>query len=355
MTTTMGDVARRAGVSVATVSRVLNGDYPVAEHTRERVHAAVRDLGYVANAHARALIKSTSGTVRVILHDVLDPYFAEIVKGIQQVADEHGLLVLICSSERDPAREIAYIEMLRGQRVDGVIVTTGYVDDDEFLSALHEQARGLRGQGSGLVFCGRYPVRAPAVVPDNAGGAFRITTHLLEAGHRRIAHLAGPARFSTTMDRLQGYSGALASFGVAVDPLLVANGDFSRDGTYDSCLRIIDSGADFTAIFAANDLMAIGALAALRDRGLEVPRDVSVVGFDDISIARDLTPPLTTVAVPMNEMGRRAMRLILEPPPPDELVVHLPTEVVIRGSVARVGDAADHDGPAHVAGPSSDR
>ncbi len=213
MTTTIGDVAKRAGVSAATVSRVLNGNYPVAEGTRGRVMDAVHDLGYVANAHARALIKSTSGTVGVILHDVADPYFAEIVRGIQQVADETGRLVVLCSSLRDPAREITYIELLRGQRVDAVILTSGFVEDDEFLMALHEQARGLLAQGSQLVVCGQYPVRAAAVVPDNAGGAFRITSHLLALGHRRIAHLAGPSRFSTTQERRRGYEAALSAYG----------------------------------------------------------------------------------------------------------------------------------------------
>ena len=345
MTATMSDVAKRARVSVATVSRVLNDNYPVATSTRGRVEAAVRDLGYVANAHARALIKATSGTVGVILHDISDPYFAEIVRGIQEVADEAGRLLVLCSSLRDPSREITYIEMLRGQRVDAVILTSGYVEDDEFVVALQEQARGLRAQGSRLVLCGQYPIRAPAVVPDNAGGAFRVTRELLEVGHMRIAHLAGPPRFSTTEDRLRGYQGALASFGLRPDEELIVTGDFSREGGHSACLKLIDSGARFSAIFAGNDIMAIGALAALRERGLEVPRDVSLVGFDDIPISRDLTPALTTVAVPMAEIGRRAMQLALYQPPPDDSVTRLPTELVRRSSVAPFR-GAELSGPA---------
>jgi LacI family transcriptional regulator len=340
MTSTISDVANRAGVSVATVSRVLNGNYPVAEPTRARVMVAVHDLGYIANAHARALIKSTSGTVGVILHDVSDPYFAEIVRGIQEVADRHGKLVVLCSSLRDPSREITYIELLRAQRVDAIILTSGYVEDDEFLAALHEQARGLRAQGGRLVLCGQYPVRAPAVIPDNAGGAFRITSHLLQLGHRRIAHLTGPPSFSTTDDRLRGYEGALASFGLTPDPDLVAAGDFSRDGAYASCLTLLNRGIAFSAMFAANDIMAIGALAAFRERGIEVPRDISLVGFDDIPISRDLTPPLTTVAVPMAEIGRRAMLLTLEPSPISEAPVRIPTEIVVRQSTLPVSAGA---------------
>jgi LacI family transcriptional regulator len=339
MTVTINDVARRAGVSVATVSRVLNGNYPVAEPTRLRVQEAAHDLGYVANAHARALIKSTSGTIGVILHDVSDPYFAEIVSGIQEVADQHGRLVLLCSSMRDPAREITYIELLRAERVDAVIIASGYVEEEDFLLALQEQARGLRAQGGRLVVCGLYPIRARAVVPDNAGGAFRITSHLLENGHRRIAHLSGPPSFSTTNERLNGYRGALSSFGVSPDPELIVAGDFSRDGAYERCLRLVDSGVQFSAIFAASDIMAIGALSALRDRGLSVPRDVSVVGFDDIPISRDLTPPLTTVAIPMAQMGRRAMELALDADAEPDLRENVPTTVVVRESVARIDSA----------------
>jgi LacI family transcriptional regulator len=237
---------------------------------------------------------------------------------------------------RDPAREITYIELLRAERVDAVIIASGYVQDDRFLVALQEQARGLRAQGGRLVVCGPYPIRAQALVPDNAGGAFRVTTHLLENGHREIAHLTGPALFSTTDERLSGYRGALSSFGVSVDPELVVTGDFSRDGAYRSCSRLIESGIRFSAVFAANDIMAIGALAALRDRGLEVPRDVSLVGFDDIPISRDLTPALTTVAIPMAQMGRRAMEIALDAQSEVSLRESVPATLVIRDSVAHV-------------------
>ena len=330
---TISDVARRAGVSEATVSRVINGNYPVAAATRDRVMAAVHDLGYVTNALARALTTSTTGTVGVILHDVADPYFAEIVHGINEVAEATGRLVVLGSSRRDPGREIAYIEMLRGQRVDAVILAGGYVENDEFLLALEEQARALRAQGSRLVLCGRYPIRADSVVPTNAEGAFELTTHLLAAGHRRIAHLTGPERLSTSRDRLDGYRGALAAFGLAFDADLVVNGDFSRDGGYTACRLLLEGRPPFTAVFAANDLMAAGALTALREAGRRVPEDVSLVGFDDLPLSRDLNPALTTMAVPMREMGRRSMELALAEPSADIELVSLPTALVRRASV----------------------
>jgi LacI family transcriptional regulator len=339
MTTRISDVASRAGVSNATVSRVLNGNYPVAADTRERVLAAVRDLGYVVNAHARALIVASTGTVGVIVHDVSDPYFAEIVRGVQEVADANERLLVICNSTRNPAREISYIEMLRSHRVDAVILAGGYIEDDDFLLALDQQARQLRVQGAGLVLCGHHAVRADAVVPDNSGGAYRVTGELLRAGHTRIAHLVGPPGFSTSLHRLHGYHRALETSGITPDPALESPGDFTRDGGYGACARLLASGVEFTALFAANDMMAIGALAALRKAGLSVPGDVSLVGFGDIPISQDLTPPLTTVRVPLVEMGRRAMELALSPADSDR-VLRLPTEVVRRESVATLASQA---------------
>jgi LacI family transcriptional regulator, galactose operon repressor len=328
------DVARRAGVSTATVSRVLNRNYPVSDAVRERVLEAVRDLGYVANAHARALLTSTSGTVGVILHDVSDPYFAEIVRGIQEVAAHENRLVVICNSLREPAREIKYIEMLRAHRVDAIIMAGGHILDDEYMMALREQALQLRAQGSRLVLCGRHPVRADAVVPDNTAGGSRLVRHLLERGHRRIAHIAGPENLSTTQDRLDGYLGALASYAVEADPALVTNGDFTREAGYEATGRLLDAGVAFTAVWAANDLTAVGVLACLRDRGLRVPEDVSVAGFDDLPVARDVTPQLTTVRVPMLEMGRWSMLLALRDAQAPYELVRLETELVERQSVA---------------------
>ena len=178
-----------------------------------------------------------------------------------------------------------------------------------------------------------------AVVPQNADGAHRLTTELLRLGHRRIAHLAGPPAFSTTRERHRGYEGALEAFGVPQDPALVVSGDFTRDGGLRACRELLDSGAEFSAIFAANDMTAVGALAALRERGIAVPEDVSLVGYDDIPLSRDVTPALTTVRVPMVELGRQAMWLALAPAADDARVIRLPTEVVTRASVARVGQS----------------
>src|SRR5215831_21242721 len=186
-TTTITDVARLADVSPTTVSRVLNGGYPVSATTRTRVERAVRELSYVRNAHAQALRNESSGLVGVIIHDVADPYFAEIVAGIQEVAAASQRLVVLCNSLRDPASELRYVEMLRGQRADAVILAGGAIGDPDYLQELPRQARWLKRQGARMIMCGRYAVDADAVLPDNRGGAHVLARHLIRLGHRRIA------------------------------------------------------------------------------------------------------------------------------------------------------------------------
>jgi LacI family transcriptional regulator len=330
---TISDVADHARVSPTTVSRVLNGDYPVAEDTRAAVERVVRELGYVRNMHAQALRGTPTVVVGVIIHHVADPYFSEIVAGVQERAAAGGTLVVLCDSFRDPESELRYVEMLRGQRVAAVILAGGAVEDPAYLAALRRQSLGMRAQGSRMVMCGRYSLHTDAVLPDNQGGAELLTRYLLERGHRRIAEILGPANFSTTDDRSAGHRAALAAAGVERDPALVEPGHFTRDGGYAATRALLARRAGFTAVYAANDLMAMGALAALRDAGMRVPEDVSVVGYDDVPTVRDVVPGLTTVRVPMREMGRRCMEIALRPPARRAAVDVLPVELVARDSV----------------------
>ena len=335
--TTISNVARKAGVSPTTVSRVLNGGYPVATETRAQVEKVVRDLGYIRNAHAQALRRTSTGVIGVIIHDVADPYFSEIVAGIQEVGAENGRLVVLCNSLRDPSSELRYVQMLRAQRVDAVILTGGAIEDAEYLRAIRNDARALKLQGARMVICGRYSsVNTDVVVPDNQAGAEILTNHLLQRGHRRIAELMGPPRFSTTDERSSGHRKALRDAGVERDSALAIAGGFTRDGGYEATRSLLASGAKFTAIYAANDLMALGALTALREAKVDVPHDVSLVGFDDIPTVRDVTPRLTTVRVPMREMGRRSMQIALGAGGHKPRVQVLPVELVERESVAAV-------------------
>lgn len=337
MPVTLVEVAARAGVSPATVSRVLNGNYPVAESTRLRVQQAVRELDYVVNAHARALLHSTSGIVGVVLNDASDPFFAGIARGIQGAAAETRRLSVICNSDGDPEQEFAYLELLRGHRADAVILVGAAPEHEEYLIEATARAKGMLSHGTRLVLCGR-PSPGPdapgdVVAIDNEGGAAAITRHLLELGHRRIAYITGPDGRTTTTARLAGFRSALAAAGVAPAEDLIVHGNFSRQAGCEAVERLIADGRDFTAVLAANDLAAAGAANALRAAGRRVPDDVSLAGYDDLPSAVDVWPNLTTVHIPLEEIGRKAVELAFgagDTP----TVVTVPTALVVRGSTA---------------------
>ncbi|TWD82903.1 LacI family transcriptional regulator [Kribbella amoyensis] len=342
---TIRDVAARAGVSTATVSRVVNGNYPVAASTRAAVERAMRELGYVANAHARALAGSTTRVVGIVVNEIVDPFFAYIARGVQAEAVASGRLCLVCSTQGDQAAELKFVDLLLEQRADAVILVGGAVEDKEYFAAVDHRARQLGASGSSLVLCGRPGLAsdapAYAVEYDNTGGAAAITDHLLNAGHTRILYLGGPTALSTTTARLRGFEQALRARGHELDPALVRTGAFGRQFGYEQTLRAIDEGLDFTAIFAANDIVAAGVYVALRERGRSVPADVSVVGYDDVPVASELQPALTTVRVPLEELGRAAVRAGLsgleknaDPFAHQRPVTTLGTVVVVRDSVA---------------------
>ncbi len=341
---TIRDVAERAGVSTATVSRVVNGNYPVAASTRAAVERAMRDLGYVVNAHARALAGATTRVVGIVVNEIVDPFFAYIARGVQAEAAASGRLCLVCSTQGDESAELRFVDLLLEQRADAVILVGGAVEDKEYFAAVSHRARQLSAAGSSLVLCGRPGLSsdpsAYAVEYDNTGGAAAITDHLLSAGHTRILYLGGPTALSTTTARLRGFEQALAARKLPLDPALVRTGAFGRQWGYEQTLRALDDGLDFTAIFAANDIVAAGVYAALRDRGLSVPGDVSVVGYDDVPVATELQPALTTVRVPLEELGRAAVRAGLagqdknaDPFAHQQPLVTLGTVVVVRESV----------------------
>ncbi|MET7328235.1 LacI family DNA-binding transcriptional regulator [Nonomuraea sp. NPDC005650] len=314
---TIRDVAARAGVSVSTVSRVMAGDYPVAQATKQRVQRAIKELNYVANTHARALVAGSTQTVAFIVNDVRGPAFAAAVHGAEQEAARRGRLCLVCATEGDPARELAAVHLMREQRASAVILIGGAIDDDAYRARMAQIAHSLDAAGSRLVLCGRPPlgdgIPATVVEYDNEPGAYAATAHLLSRGHRRILFLGGEPAFTTTAGRLSGYRRALEDNGVPVDPeLIVTQVEFTRASGHEHTRRLLSSGPPFTAIFAETDVVAGGAMAAIFEAGLSVPEDVSLVGYDDIPLATDLRPQLTTVRVPYEELGRSAVRLALE-------------------------------------------
>jgi LacI family transcriptional regulator len=333
---TLADVARRARVSPATASRVINGSAKhVAEELKARVLKAVEELRYVPNAHAQSLARSQRSAVGVIVHDVSDPYFAEITRGLQRVATEHGRLLVICNSYRDPARELEYVEMLRGQQVAAIVLAGSGYHDAQFTRDLNTKLRAYQQGGGRVAVIGRHELVGDSVVPANEVGAFLVGEHLFGLGHRHVGVIAGPKVLTTTTDRLAGLRRAARDHGRTLPSRRIVYTDFTRDGGADAVQGLLDAEPGLTAIVALNDSVAVGVLAALRERGVAVPGEVSVVGFDDMPIARDMTPPLTTVRLPLVEMGVRAMTLALgtgEHATP--LVEHVDASIVARGSTS---------------------
>ncbi|MFI9586635.1 LacI family DNA-binding transcriptional regulator [Streptomyces sp. NPDC052236] len=337
---TVRDVAARAGVSASTVSRVLGGTYPVAAATRARVLKAMRELDYVVNAHARALGGSTNKTVAFIVDDVTGPFYAHVARGVEEQAAAEGRLCMLCTTHGDPQRVLTIVETMREQRADAVIVVGGAWEDKAHLDRMTYFAHALDRAGSRLVLVGRPPlgegVPATVVDYDNEGGAFAMTTHLLTSGHQRIAYLGRVPGMITSTQRVSGFRRAHEMLGLSPDPALVLDGAYARSYGYQGTRELLASGAAFTALFAATDMVAAGALLALREAGVRVPEDVSVVGTDDVPLAMDVFPALTTVSIPHEELGRAAVRLALhrhELPESQHLV--LGTHIVVRDSVRR--------------------
>ncbi|MEV0428851.1 LacI family DNA-binding transcriptional regulator [Micromonospora sp. NPDC049836] len=328
---TLADVARRAGVSPATASRVISGSSkPVADELRERVLRAVAELRYVPNAHAQLLARPQRSVVGVVVHDVSDPYFAELTRGLQRVATERGRLVIICNSYRDPEREVEYVDMLRAQQVAAIVLAGSGYHDPAVNAVLDERLGAYAAAGGRVAVVGRHQHRGDAVLPANAEGARLIGGELRRLGHRAIAVIAGPATLTTTTDRLAGLHEGLA------EPLPAEHiryADFTRDGGARAMAELLDAVPGLTAVVALNDSMAVGALGVLRGRGVRVPAEVSVVGFDDMPVAADVTPALTTVRLPLAELGARAMTLALEAADGRDRVETLPAELVRRDSL----------------------
>jgi LacI family transcriptional regulator len=334
----LADVAARAGVSLATASRVLNGSVRlVGEPLRGRVLAAADELHYVANAHAQAIARGASNTVGLLVHDIADPYFSTIAVGVTGLAEQRGMVVLLANTRRDPALEIEYLAMLTAQRARAVIVVGSRFAGRSANVALAEEIERFRANGGRVACIGQDRLGAHTVIPLNSAGARALGHALYDLGHRRFAVLAGPPDLLTARDRLRGLRAGLADRGVAADDVRVINGPFTRDGGYAAAAELAAERRGETCVFAVNDVMAVGAIAAFRDARIRVPADLSVAGFDDIATLRDLVPPLTTVRLPLAEMGVAAAELALAP---DDSRTHRTVtvrgEVVLRASTRRL-------------------
>jgi LacI family transcriptional regulator, galactose operon repressor len=328
------EVARLAGVSIATVSRVVSGaDYAVSARTRQRVLDAADELDYVPNALARGLLKSQVPIVGVIVHDITDPYFAEVVRGVEDAASPAGYLVITCSSERDAERENSYVRLLRSLRAAAVIFAGSGLDDAGLNAELPRHVAAMEAQGAAVVHLSPHAFGEPEVGIDNAAGVAAMVAALVSLGHTRIAFLAGPTSLYVAGERLRGYRMGLASAGIEADERLEVRTSFDQEGGAHAIDELLAGDAPFGAVCCANDLLALGALRRLGELGISVPNDVSVAGFDDIAIAAITAPSLSSVRVPLRELGRRgferADRILTGGAPPRE---RLSTSVVLRQS-----------------------
>jgi LacI family repressor for deo operon, udp, cdd, tsx, nupC, and nupG len=304
----MVDIARLAGVSVATVSRALTGSPLVTAETRERVEAAVRRTGYAVNPMARGLRRQEARQIVVLVPDIGNPFFSEVLLGIEEAAAALGFSMLVGNTARDPAREDRHAAQLVTGAADGMILLNGR------LPPCLQRDRSLHGQnllGRIVAVSETIPgAGVPVVEIDNPGAAAAAVAHLAGRGHRRIAHIAGPDRNILTGQRLAGYRAGLAAAGLRDDPGLVGQGDFTIPSGEAAMAALLRQADPPTAVFCSNDEMAIGAIRALRATGRDAPADMAVVGFDDIQFAGTYEPPLTTIRQPRRRMGAEAAALL---------------------------------------------
>jgi len=332
------DVAALAMVSTATVSRVLSASsHPVAERTRQKVLEAARVLDFEPNMLARGLARSRTQTVAVMVHDVMDEYFSSIARGIEDEAYANGYVALICNTDRDAQKEVHYLRKLRSMQVDAILFAASGLRDRRHRAEVDRQLVQIEASGGVIVRLAPHESGKPDIGFSNDVGFRLAVDHLVALGHRSIGFLSGPARLTTSHERFSSIRRALKRHDLALADDAVLEGGFSRSCGEDAAATFVAAGCPATAMVGANDQAAIGFARGLRAHGVAVPDDVSVVGFDDISPCTYIEPPLTTVHVPLYELGVRGFRLAVhllaggERPKP----VYLPLALTIRSSTTR--------------------
>lgn len=300
---TIKDIARLSGVSITTVSKIINGkDHDISQGTIDRVNQIMTEQRYVPNKLAGSLVTKTTKTIGLVIPDITNPFFPELVRGAEDRANEAGYSLFFCNSDDQPEKEIRYIKGLMEKMVDGIIFTAASSDSG--------RTEAFKNISSPVVLVDRVveldEVKASIVV-DNVSGAYEGTKHLIELGHSKILHITGPKKGKICQERWQGYKNALADSGLTDLDDYVFNGQFKIDWGIQAMAEADEKGLDYTAVFCGNDLIALGVMKYLKEQGRKIPEDCSVVGFDDIQIASHVDPPLTTVRQPKYQMGYQAV------------------------------------------------
>jgi LacI family transcriptional regulator len=306
---TIEDVANAAGVSKSTVSRVLNGEYTyIRDNTRIKVQKAIADLGFRPNSVARSLTSKRTQTIGVLVSDVSNPFYSDVVHGVEDIAIDQSYNVFLGNINYDQQRGMALIRSLIDRRVDGILIMSS-TTSDEWLDELD------RNNIPVVVLDWDIPITKgtiSAISVDFEIGIHQAVEHLLSLGHHKFAHVSGPQRLQTSRDRMNAFLGSLAKHGIPAEEVTVIESNFRIDGGREAGIQIMEMANRPTAVFAGNDLLAHGILSAAHMQGLSVPGDLSVIGLDDIWLAAETDPPLTTVALPRYEIGALAVRTMLE-------------------------------------------
>ena len=327
------DVAQAAGVSLATASRTLNGSTRhVRPDMRERVVTAARQLHYSANQQAQAMARGHTTVIGLIVSDIADPYFSSIAAGAIRAAEGQGAVVTIGCTFGRAERELEYVTSLRGQRAQAAVLVGSRVTDDRLLHALEAELASFEEGGGRVAMVSQHRMPFDTVSVENRAGAHALAAQLTALGYRRFAVLGGPGDVLTARERVGGFREGLAASGVELPDAHVVPGPFSRDGGYEAMLDVLDRLPDVECVFAVNDVMAVGAMAALRHRGVRLPEDMAVAGFDDIATLRDVTPSLTTVGLPLEAVGEDALDLVLQPAAGTPRLLQVRGEVAVRES-----------------------
>lgn len=328
-------VAELAGVSVATASRVMSGSsHPVSERTRQRVLSAADRLSFEPNRLARALVTARSQTVGVIVHDISDPYFGDIVKGLEDGLQTDDYRLFVASTDRDPDKEISYVRAFHAHQVDAIVFAASSLTEPDYVRSLQDIADRFRARGGVVVVLSDHVLKVPRVHFDNDRAVTEMVRYLHSRGHRHLGYISGPSDLEVSRVREQAFIETADQLGLPAGPDRVADGHFTVTGGSEAMAKLGER-VDLTAVLAANDLMAIGAMRQLLASGLSVPDDVSVAGLDDIMLAEYGPVPLTTMRIPTYEIGRQGASLVLQGLANGDLVdVHVDGEIVERDSVA---------------------
>lgn len=328
---TQNDVAKHAGVSQATVSLVLNNvsTNKITEETRRQVLRAIEELGYRPNTLASSLRRGKTQTLGLILPDSANPFFAEVSRSIESAAFEQGYHLILCNTEGNIEKELVYVDVLCNRQVDGIIFVAVGDQTDSLERVLYKNIPAV------MIDRDLPGLEVDAVLTDNRQGGYLATQHLLQLGHRRIGCITGPSSVTPSAGRVAGYLAALAEHSIPADDRLLVRGDFHPQSGWTAAHTLLELDKPPTAIFAGNDLMAIGALRAISEAGLRIPEDISLVGFDNIELASYTDPPLTTVAQPIQGIGSMAVGFLLERIRDQQLAfrrVILPVSLIVRKS-----------------------